>query len=87
MIEAYLKDEQERAAQGIPPLPLNPQQTSDLCRLLQKPPKGKETFLLTLLTERVSPGVDPAAKVKADFLAGIVSGKARSPLVSPKDAV
>ncbi len=87
MIEAYLKDERERAALGIPPLPLNPQQTSDLCRLLQKPPKGKEDFLLNLLKERVSPGVDPAAKVKAEFLAGIVSGKVKSPLVAPKDGV
>src|SRR5512145_762629 len=87
MIEGYLKEEKERGALGIPPLPLNPQQTSDLCRLLQKPPKGKEEFLLALLKERVSPGVDPAAKVKAEFLAGILSGKVKSPLVSPKDAV
>src|SRR5512145_454033 len=87
MIEGYLKEEKERGALGIPPLPLNPEQTAGLCKLLQKPPKGKEEFLLALLKERVSPGVDPAAKVKAEFLAGIVSGKLKSPLVSPKDAV
>jgi aconitate hydratase 2/2-methylisocitrate dehydratase len=87
MIEAYQKDVNERAKLGIPPLPLNPEQTAALCKLLQKPPKGQETFLLTLLKERVSPGVDPAAKVKAEFLAGIVSGKAKSPLVSPEDAI
>src|SRR6185369_17892984 len=46
-----------------------------------------EKFLLNLLTERVSPGVDPAAKVKAEFLAGVVSGKIKSPLVTPVDAV
>jgi aconitate hydratase 2/2-methylisocitrate dehydratase len=87
MIEAYRKEANERAKLGIPPLPLNPEQTAGLCKLLQKPPKGQETFLLTLLKERVSPGVDPAAKVKAEFLAGIVSGKAKSPLIAPIDAI
>ena len=87
MIEAYLMHEKERAAQGIPALPLNPEQTAELCKLLVKPPKGKEKFLLGLLKERVSPGVDPAAKVKAAFLAEIVAGKAKSPLITPKDAV
>src|SRR5512138_2248429 len=87
MIQAYRAHEKERAAQGIPALPLNPEQTAELCKLLVKPPKGKENFLLNLLKERVSPGVDPAAKVKAEFLAGIVSGKIKSPLVSPADAI
>ncbi|MBT0652979.1 bifunctional aconitate hydratase 2/2-methylisocitrate dehydratase [Geomobilimonas luticola] len=87
MIEAYLQHEKERASQGIPALPLNPEQTAELCKLLVKPPKGKEKFLLGLLTDRVSPGVDPAAKVKAEFLAGVVAGKIKSPLVTPKDAI
>ena len=87
MIEAYLQHEAERAKQGIPALPLNPEQTAELCQLLVKPPKGKEKFLLNLLTERVSPGVDPAAKVKAEFLAGVVAGNVKSPLVTPVDAV
>ena len=87
MIEAYLQHEAERAKQGIPALPLNPEQTAELCELLVKPPKGKEKFLLNLLTERVSPGVDPAAKVKAEFLAGVVAGSINSPLVTPVDAV
>ncbi|HZW35998.1 MAG TPA: bifunctional aconitate hydratase 2/2-methylisocitrate dehydratase, partial [Candidatus Deferrimicrobiaceae bacterium] len=87
MIEAYRKEANERAKLGIPPLPLNPEQTAGLCKLLQKPPKGEEAFLLTLLKERVSPGVDPAAEVKAEFLAGIVSGKVKSPLLAPQDAI
>jgi len=73
MIEAYLMHEKERAAMGIPALPLSPEQTAELCKLLVKPPKGKEKFLLGLLKDRVSPGVDPAAKVKAEFLAEIVT--------------
>ncbi|OGU13428.1 MAG: bifunctional aconitate hydratase 2/2-methylisocitrate dehydratase [Geobacteraceae bacterium GWC2_53_11] len=87
MIEAYLAHEKERAAQGIPALPLTPEQTADLCKLLVKPPKGKEKFLLGLIKDRVSPGVDPSAKVKAEFLAGVVSGKVKSPLITPVDAI
>ncbi|WP_298439407.1 bifunctional aconitate hydratase 2/2-methylisocitrate dehydratase [Geobacter sp.] len=87
MIEAYLAHEAERKAQGIPALPLNPEQAADLCNLLENPPAGKEEFLLHLLKERVSPGVDPAAKVKAAFLAEIVKGSKKSPLVSKVDAI
>jgi len=87
MIEAYLAHEAERKSQGIPALPLNPEQTAELCKLLVAPPAGKEAFLLELLKERVSPGVDPAAEVKAAFLAEIVKGSKQSPLVSKVEAV
>ncbi len=87
MIEAYLMHEQERNAQGIPALPLNPEQTTGLCELLQNPPAGKEEFLMDLFTERVSPGVDPAAEVKAAFLADILKGAKSSPLIDKKKAV
>ena len=87
MIEAYLKQEAERKALGIPAKPLDPEQTAALCKLLEAPPAGKEAFLLELLKERVSPGVDPSAEVKAAFLAGVVAGSIKSPLVSKKDAV
>ena len=87
MIEAYLKHQEERNAQGIPALPLNPEQTAELCKLLQKPPVGKEEFLKDLFKNRISPGVDPAAEVKAGFLADILAGKASSPLISKKEAV
>jgi aconitate hydratase 2/2-methylisocitrate dehydratase len=87
MIDAYLMHEKERNAQGIPALPLNADQARELCQLLQKPPKGQEQFLLTLLKERISPGVDPAAEVKAGFLGDIIAGKVKSPLVDAKLAV
>jgi len=87
MIEAYLRAEQERNAQGIPALPLTVEQATELCKLLQNPPAGKEAFLLTLLKERISPGVDPAAEVKADFLGKLLKGSVKSPLVSKKEAV
>ncbi|WP_321531283.1 bifunctional aconitate hydratase 2/2-methylisocitrate dehydratase [uncultured Desulfuromonas sp.] len=87
MIEAYLQHEAERQAQGIPALPLNPEQAKGLCELLVNPPAGKEEFLLNLLKERISPGVDPAAEVKADFLGQIIKGEVSSPLVSKVEAV
>ncbi|MFY3746511.1 bifunctional aconitate hydratase 2/2-methylisocitrate dehydratase [Anaeromyxobacter sp. Red801] len=87
MIEAYLKHEAERKAQGIPPKPLDPEQTKGLVQLLEAPPKGQEAFLLGLLRDRVSPGVDPAAEVKAKFLADVVSGAKKCPLVSRAEAV
>ncbi|WP_020676450.1 bifunctional aconitate hydratase 2/2-methylisocitrate dehydratase [Geopsychrobacter electrodiphilus] len=87
MIEAYLKHEEARSAQGIPALPLTPEQTASLCELLQNPPAGKEAFLFNLFTERISPGVDPAAEVKAAFLAEILTGAKSSSLISKVQAV
>ncbi len=87
MIEAYLKHEAERKAQGIPPKPLDPEQTRELVKLLESPPKGQEAFLLGLLRDRVSPGVDPAAEVKAAFLADVVKGAKKTALISPKEAI
>ncbi|AMV71751.1 bifunctional aconitate hydratase 2/2-methylisocitrate dehydratase [Desulfuromonas carbonis] len=87
MIETYLKHQEERNAQGIPALPLNPEQTRELCALLQNPPVGKEEFLKDLFKNRISPGVDPAAEVKAGFLAEILAGKATSKLIDKKEAV
>ena len=71
MLEAYRQHVAERAAQGIPPLPLTAQQTADLVQLLQNPPAGEAAFLVDLITHRVPPGVDDAAKVKAAFLAAV----------------
>ncbi|MBD1844359.1 bifunctional aconitate hydratase 2/2-methylisocitrate dehydratase [Cyanobacteria bacterium FACHB-63] len=87
MLESYRQHVAERAALGIPPLPLSPQQTSDLCELLKAPPVGEEAFLLSLLRDRIPPGVDQAAYVKAGFLSAIAKEEIMSPLVSPKEAV
>jgi len=87
VIDAYLKHVEERKGQGIPPRALDPEQAREVCKLLQKPPKGQEEFLLSLLRDRVSPGVDPAAEVKAEFLAEVVAGKKKSSLMSKKDAI
>jgi aconitate hydratase 2/2-methylisocitrate dehydratase len=87
MLESYRNHVAERAALGIPPLPLNAQQMSELGELLKNPPAGEEAFLMELLRDRVPPGVDQAAYVKAGFLTAIAKRDITSPLVSPKAAV
>ena len=87
MLEAYRTHVEERAAQRIPPLPLNAEQVADLVELLKAPPAGEEETLLDLLTNRVPPGVDEAAYVKAGFLAAVAKGEAASPLVDKRKAV
>ncbi len=87
MLERYRQQAQERAEAGIPPLPLEAQQATELCELIKHPPAGEEEFLLSLLTDRIPPGVDQAAYVKAGFLTAIANGTATSPLVSPQEAV
>ncbi|CAI8214930.1 MAG: Aconitate hydratase B [Marinobacterium sp. xm-d-530] len=87
MLEAYRKHVEERAAEGVPPKPLDADQTSALVELLKNPPAGEEEFLLDLITNRVPAGVDQAAYVKAGFLAAIANGEASSPLISKVAAV
>ena len=71
MLQAYRQQVAERAALGIPPLPLTEAQTTALAGLLAHPPAGEEAFLVDLLTHRVPAGVDDAARVKAAFLAAV----------------
>lgn len=82
MLEVYRQHVAERAAQGIPALPLNVQQTTDLIELLKNPPLGEEAFLVDLITYRVPAGVDNAAKVKASYLAAVAHGSEVCSLIS-----
>ncbi|MBX9635887.1 MAG: aconitate hydratase B, partial [Magnetospirillum sp.] len=86
MLEAYRQHVAERAALGIPPLPLSASQTEALIALLLNPPKGEEQALVELITYRVPAGVDDAAKVKAEFLAKLAKGELTSPLISRQTA-
>lgn len=86
VLEAYRKHSEERAAQGIVPQPLNAEQTAGLVELLKNPPAGEEAFLVDLITNRVPPGVDEAAYVKAGFLSALAKGEANSPLIDKKRA-
>jgi len=87
VLEAYRTHAEERHLQGIPPKALDPEWTAALVELLKNPPAGEEAFLLDLISNRVPPGVDEAAYVKASFLTALVNGDASSPLIDRKAAV
>ncbi|WP_301101192.1 bifunctional aconitate hydratase 2/2-methylisocitrate dehydratase [Propionivibrio sp.] len=82
MLESYRAHVAERAALGIPPLPLTAKQTAELIELLKNPPQGEERVLVELMTHRVPAGVDDAAKVKAEFLAKVAKGDESCALIS-----
>jgi aconitate hydratase 2/2-methylisocitrate dehydratase len=86
MLKAYRDHVAERAALGIPPLPLSAQQTGELIELLKNPPAGEEAALVELITHRVPAGVDDAAKVKASYLAAVAHGSEKCPLLSAEKA-
>lgn len=87
MLEAYRAHVKEREKEGILPLPLTPDQTKGLCQLLENPPKGEDDFLVELLVQRVPPGVDPSAEVKANWLGSIAHGDKTSPLINREQAI
>jgi aconitate hydratase 2/2-methylisocitrate dehydratase len=82
MLEEYKKHLEDRAAQGLPPLALNAEQTASLVELLQNSPAGEGTTLVELFVHRVPSGVDDAAYVKATFLNDLSKGVASCPLIS-----
>jgi aconitate hydratase 2/2-methylisocitrate dehydratase len=87
MLADYHQHVEERKAQGVPPLPLNATQVTALVQLCQQPAGENSAELLHLLSQRVPPGVDEAARVKAGFLAAVAQGKTVSPIIQPKEAV
>jgi aconitate hydratase 2/2-methylisocitrate dehydratase len=86
VLEAYRQHLAERAALGIPPLPLDAGQAAELVELIKTPPAGEEAFLIDLITHRVPPGVDEAARIKASFLTGIARGEIKTPLLDSRRA-
>jgi aconitate hydratase 2/2-methylisocitrate dehydratase len=87
MLDSYFEQEKERAKAGLPPLPLTPAEVEEVCRNLEKPGADQAALLRGLLENRVSPGVDPSAKVKAEWLAAVAKRSVKSPAVSRDDAV
>jgi aconitate hydratase 2/2-methylisocitrate dehydratase len=86
MLQSYRQHVAERAALGIPPLPLSAVQTAELIELLKAPPAGEEAVLVELITHRVPAGVDDAAKVKASYLAALAHGTERCALINREKA-
>ena len=86
MLQTYRAHVAERAALGIPPLPLSAKQTGEVIELLKNPPQGEEATLVDLITHRVPAGVDDAAKVKASYLAAVAHGTEKCTLISREKA-
>lgn len=92
-IMSFLMDYQaqvdERAKQGVAPLPLNSQQTTELIELLKQPPTDPDQSqrLLYLFKQRIPAGVDEAAYLKAAFLSALSKNEVSSPLISPQKAI
>ena len=87
MLNAYQQHAQERAAQAIPPRPIDAATAAELVTLLKSPPAGQEQYLLDLFTHCIPPGVDEAAYIKAGFLAAIARQEDTSPLIQRHVAI
>lgn len=83
MLQEYQKHVEERAAEGLPPLPLDAKQVSDIIEGLKQPQNSDREALLELLVHRVPPGVDKAAYVKAGFLTAIAKQETQCDLITP----
>ncbi len=81
MLESYRQHVAEREAEGLPPLALDANQVAELVKLLKNCPTGEAKFLLDLLVNRVPPGVDQAAYVKAAFLSDVAKGNVKCDLI------
>jgi aconitate hydratase 2 / 2-methylisocitrate dehydratase len=87
VLEEYRKHVAERAEIGVVPKPLSAEQVAGLVELLKQPPAGEEEFILDLISNRVPPGVDEAAYVKAAFLSALAKGEVTSPVIDNKLAI
>jgi len=83
MMEAYLKQVEDRAKMGIPALPLSAEFTAEVCKMLEA---DATQDLVDLIENRVPAGVDPASEVKADWLAKVAKGEATCSLIDKKRA-
>ena len=87
MLETYFAKAEERKTKGVPPLPLTPAEVEEVCRGLENSTGDQAALFRGLLENRVSPGVDPAAEVKARWLAQVARGEIKSAAISDRDAV
>ena len=77
----------ERAEKNIPPKPLTAEQTQELITLLTSKTCDDKHALVQLLAHRVPPGVDPAAKIKADFLYQQIKEENPASIIAPQQAI
>jgi aconitate hydratase 2/2-methylisocitrate dehydratase len=74
VLKAYQDHVEQRAQEGLPPLPLDAEQVTALVSELKQANNTDSEKYLDLLIHRVPPGVDQAAYVKAGFLTDVAKG-------------
>ena len=87
LLKDYANHVVERATKGIPPLPLNAEQTNCITQLLEQENNYESEYLLDLLINRVPPGVDEAAYVKASWLTAIAKGEKHCRHINSEKAI
>lgn len=86
-ITQYNNQLKEREIEGIPPLALNTAETQQVIEILKSSDETHKTFCKDLLANRINPGVDDSAKLKAEFLGAIALGKTQCSIITPLEAV
>ncbi|MBK16725.1 MAG: bifunctional aconitate hydratase 2/2-methylisocitrate dehydratase [Prochlorococcus sp. SP3034] len=87
LLKDYIDHVAERAARGIPPLPLSAAQTNTVTKLLELGKPSDSEYLLNLLKNRVPPGVDEAAYVKASWLTALARSEKYCKFINPQSAI
>ena len=88
LLENYKAHSQERLNEGgLPALPLTAAQTAELVELLKADKVVDAEYALDLFKNKINPGVDDAAYVKAAFLNDIVQGKVSCSVISKVEAI
>jgi aconitate hydratase 2/2-methylisocitrate dehydratase len=88
LLANYKAHSQERLNEGgLPALPLTAEQTVELVELLKANPVVEAEYCLDLFTNKINPGVDDAAYVKAAFLNDIVQGNVTCSVISKVQAI
>uniref|UniRef100_UPI004048002D bifunctional aconitate hydratase 2/2-methylisocitrate dehydratase n=1 Tax=Aliarcobacter sp. TaxID=2321116 RepID=UPI004048002D len=88
LLANYKAHSQERINEGgLPALPLTAEQTVELVELLKANPVVEAEYCLDLFKNKINPGVDDAAYVKAAFLNDIVQGNVSCSVISKVEAI
>ena len=85
-VKEYENNVAERSKEGVPPLALNIAQTKQVIEILKGSDETHKAFCKDLLANRINPGVDDSAKLKAEFLGNIANGTEKCSVISSIEA-
>lgn len=85
-VKEYENNVAERSKEGVPPLALNIAQTKQVIEILKGSDETNKAFCKDLLANRINPGVDDSAKLKAEFLGNIANGTEKCSVINSIEA-